>query len=100
MVRPEIANIKLRDGTHPVDHVVSQTEPIKYTIEVEGLAIYSESYDVAKLRKEIKENEQEARENWFRRIKCVVECRSLHGFSACVTRCLLKGHPSSEVGSS
>jgi len=31
---------------------------IKYTIEVEGLAIYSESYDVAKLRKEIKEDEQ------------------------------------------
>lgn len=69
---------------------------IKYTIEVEGLAIYSERYDVAKLRKETKEDEQKARENWFRRLKCVVECRNLHGFSACVTRCLLKGHPSSE----
>ena len=64
---------------------------IKYTIEVEGLAVYSESYDVEKLRREIKENEEEARANWFRRIKCVVECRNLRGFSACLTRCLLDG---------
>ena len=38
----------------------------------------------SKLRKEIKENEQKGRENGFRRIKCVVECRHLRGFSACV----------------
>jgi hypothetical protein len=66
---------------------------IKYTIEVEGLAVYSESYDVEKLRKEIISDEQEAREKWFRRLKCVVECRNLRGFSACVTRCLLDGYP-------
>jgi hypothetical protein len=64
---------------------------IKYTIEVEGLAVYSESYDVEKLRREIKENEEEARANWFRRIKCVVECQNLRDFSACLTRCLLDG---------
>ena len=69
---------------------------IKYTIEVEGLAVYSESYDVEKLRKEIKENEDEARANWFRRIKCVAECRNLRGFSACLTQCLLDGRSFSE----
>ena len=92
---PDVGLTSAADPLDPKYKVV-----IKYTIEVEGLAIYSESYDVEKLRKEIKEDEQEARKNWFRRIKCVVECRNLRGFSACVTRCLLKGHHSAEGGGS
>ena len=64
---------------------------IKYTVEVEGLAVYTESYDVAKLRKELEIDEKTLRENWFRRVKCVIGCRNRRGFSACLTRCLLDG---------
>ncbi|HZC34448.1 MAG TPA: hypothetical protein VE242_02480 [Chthoniobacterales bacterium] len=64
---------------------------IKYTIEVEGLPVYSESYDVAKLRKEMEADEQDIREIWFRRVQCVIRCRNRRGFSACLTRCLLDG---------
>jgi hypothetical protein len=88
---PDVGLTSAADPLDPKYKVV-----IKYTIEVEGLAIYSESYDVEKLRKEIKKDPQEARDNWFRRIKCVTECRSLRGFSACLTRCLLDGHSCSE----
>ena len=67
---------------------------IKYTIEVEGLPVYSESYDVEKLRKEINKDPQEARDNWFRRIKCVT--RPGGRLLSCVTRCFLDGHPCPE----
>ncbi len=46
---------------------------IKYTIEIEGLPVYAESYDAARLRNE------------------VIGCRDRRGFSACLTRCLLDG---------
>ena len=63
---PDVGLTSAADPLDPKYKVV-----IKYTIEVEGLAIYSESYDVEKLRKEIKEDEQ-ARDHWFRRIKSVL----------------------------
>ena len=65
---------------------------IKYSIEVEGLSVYSESYDVDTLAKELEEDEAKAVEIWSRRIKCVVACRKRSGFSSCVTRCLTDGH--------
>lgn len=64
---------------------------IKYSVEVNGLAVYSESYDVKKLEAELKEDEARAAELWARRIKCVVGCRSRSGFSSCLTRCLADG---------
>jgi hypothetical protein len=64
---------------------------IKYTVEVNGLAVYNESYDVDKLAAELEEDEAKAVEIWSRRIKCVAACRKRHGFSACVTRCLTDG---------
>jgi len=89
-------DVGLTSAANPLDP--NYKVVIKYTIEVEGLAIYSESYDVEKLCEEVKKDEQKARENWFRRIKCVVECRNLRGFSACVTRCLINGRPCSAGG--
>jgi hypothetical protein len=65
---------------------------IKYSVEVEGLPVYNESYDVDKLAEELKEDEAKAVEYWSRRIKCVAACRDKGGFSACVTRCLTDGH--------
>jgi hypothetical protein len=64
---------------------------IKYSVEVEGLPVYSESYDVQKLADELKEDEEKVKELWARRIKCVVACRNRRGFSSCVTRCLVDG---------
>lgn len=64
---------------------------IKYVVEVNGLPVYSESYDVDKLRKELAQDEEKAVELWARRIKCVAACRDRHGFSGCVTRCLTDG---------
>ncbi len=65
---------------------------IKYVVEVEGLPVYSETYDVAKLADELAADETKAVELWSRRIKCVVACRNRPGFSSCVTRCLADGH--------
>lgn len=62
---------------------------IRYTVEVDGLPVYTETYDAEKLKKELESDEQTVRENWFRRVKCVVGCRSRRGFSACLTRCRL-----------
>jgi hypothetical protein len=64
---------------------------IKYSVEVNGLPVYNESYDVDKLKQELEEDEEIVARNWLRRIKCVVGCRPRHGFSACVTRCLTDG---------
>lgn len=64
---------------------------IKYSVEVEGLPVYNETYDVAKLAQEIREDEEQSAALWFRRLKCVVACRNRQGFSACLTRCLATG---------
>jgi hypothetical protein len=48
---------------------------IKYSVEVEGLPVYSETYDVDTLAKELKKDEAKSIEIWSRRIKCVAACR-------------------------
>ncbi len=65
---------------------------IKYSVEVEGLPVYNETYDVDTLAKELAEDEAKVVEIWSRRVKCVVACREKRGFSACVTRCLTDGN--------
>ena len=64
---------------------------IKYSVEVEGLPVYSETYDVDTLAKELKKDEAKAVEIWSWRIKCVAACRDRAGFSSCLTRCLSDG---------
>ena len=64
---------------------------IKFTVSVEGLPVYNESYDVDKLAAELEEDRKEALKRWARRIECVVACRHRPGFSACLTRCLADG---------
>ncbi len=65
---------------------------IKYSIEVEGLPVYNESYDVSKLEAELLEDEQRVLALWARRLKCAVACRRNPGFSSSLTRCLADGH--------
>lgn len=69
---------------------------IKYTVEVEGLAVYTETYDLEKVRREIETDVQRIRDVWFRRLTCVIGCRHRRGFSACLTRCLLNDQPCDE----
>jgi hypothetical protein len=64
---------------------------IKFSVEVEGLPVYTETYDADQLARELKEDETKALEIWSRRIRCVAACRQRRGFSGCVTRCLMDG---------
>jgi hypothetical protein len=85
--------------TMPDVGLTSATEPlpknakvvIKYSVEVEGLPVYNESYDAEKLAAELEEDEATTVLLWARRIKCLVGCRKRPGFSACLTRCLNDG---------
>ena len=65
---------------------------IKYSVEVEGLPVYQESYDAGQIAKEIADDAERTRELWFRRLRCVVEARHRPAFSASLTGCLA-GHP-------
>ena len=85
--------------TMPDVGLTTATEPlpkdakvvIKYSVEIEGLPIYQESYDVEKLAAEIKKDRELAKELWFRRVECVVKCRDNEAFSASLTGCLASG---------
>src|SRR6188474_1962693 len=82
-------DVGLFTATKPLDKGMKVV--IKYSVEVEGLPVYSESYDVDTLAEELEKDEAKAVEIWARRIKCVVACRKRSGFSSCVTRCLSDG---------
>jgi hypothetical protein len=64
---------------------------IKYSIEVEGLPVYNESYDVEKLSAELEKDEDRTLQLWARRLRCAVACRDKAGFSSSLTRCLVDG---------
>jgi hypothetical protein len=64
---------------------------IKYSVEVEGLPVYTETYNADQLARELEKDEAKVIEIWARRIKCIAACRRRHGFSGCVTRCLTDG---------
>ncbi len=64
---------------------------IKYSVEVNGLPVYTETYDVKKIQRGLKQGRQAVEQNWLRRIYCAVCCRKRKGFSACLTRCLADG---------
>jgi hypothetical protein len=72
---------------------VSKSLPIiiRYSVEVGGLPVYTESYDVDTLASELKKDEAAALTLWSRRLKCPVESRDRPGFSAALTRCLGDG---------
>lgn len=82
-------NVGLTTFTEPLEE--SAQVSIRYVVEVEGLPVYTELYDVKKIAEELKTSEDEVIRNWIRRIKCVAGCRSRPGFSSCVTRCLAEG---------
>jgi CBS-domain-containing membrane protein len=82
-------DVGLFTATNPVP--TSNQVVVRYSVLVEGLEVYNESYDVDTLARELKENEAKALDRWARRLRCVVACRHKHGFSACLTGCLATG---------
>ncbi len=64
---------------------------IKYSVEVEGLPVYQETYDVDKLAAELTADRSRFKELWVRRVECVVDARKKHAFSASLTGCLADG---------
>ncbi len=64
---------------------------IKYSVEVEGLPVYNESYDVRTLADELVQDRDRALQLWARRVTCPVACIDRPGFSAAITRCLTDG---------
>jgi len=82
-------DVGLTTNTEPLDPKYKVV--IKYSVEVEGLPVYQESYDVAELAKELEEDEDKVAKLWLRRIKCVVAARDRPMFSARVTNCLMTG---------
>lgn len=82
-------DVGLFTATEPLSK--SMKVVIKFSVEVEGLPVYSETYDVRTIASELKKDEAKAVELWSRRIKCVVACRDRPGFSSCLTRCLADG---------
>jgi hypothetical protein len=82
-------DVGLTTATEPLDPKYKVV--IKYSVEVEGLPVYNESYDVDKLAKELAEDEKKVAKLWLRRLKCATECRHREAFSASLTRCLADG---------
>lgn len=80
-------------GLFTASEPVFKTTPvvIRYSVEVGGLPVYTESYDVDTLAVELEMDEAKALRLWERRLKCVVEARGRAGFSAALTRCLADG---------
>lgn len=64
---------------------------IRYSVEVNGLQVYNESYDVDTVAAELRKNEADVVRQWVRRLKCAAGCRRRGGFSAWLTRCLIDG---------
>ena len=64
---------------------------IKYTVEVSGLPVYSETYDAEKIAKELRSDRKQVSELWLRRLEAVVSCRHKPRFSASLTAFLADG---------
>src|SRR5262245_1483868 len=70
LIRPDVS---LFTGTKPV----AKDTPviIRYSVEVGGLQVYNESYDVDDLAKEVKNDREKALALWSRRLLCPIEAR-------------------------
>jgi len=74
------------------DPVPPETEiSIRYTVEVGGLPVYTELYDVRKLASELEVDREGAIEAWTRRLEAPVLARHESEFSAQVTAHIHRG---------
>jgi hypothetical protein len=84
---PDVGLFTAPEPVSPATPVV-----IKFSVEVGGLTVFQESYDVDLLRHELDLAPDRTLAFWARRLKCVASARGRPGFSAAVTRCLVDGH--------
>lgn len=84
-------DVGLTTATEPLDPKYRVV--IKYSVEVEGLPVYNESYDVAKITEELSADEAQVTRYWMRRLKAVVHARDQPAFSATLTHALAHGVP-------
>ena len=82
-------DVGLTTATEPVPPDEKVT--MKYTVEVDPLPVYSETYDVATIAAEIASDREQVKELWMRRLEAVVHSRDKPGFSASVTAYLAEG---------
>jgi hypothetical protein len=82
-------DVGLTTATEPVPPDEKVT--IKYSVQVGGLAVYSETYDVEKIAAEIASNREQVKELWMRRLEAVVQSRAKPRFSASLTATLADG---------
>jgi hypothetical protein len=82
-------DVGLTTATEPLDP--SYRVVIKYSVEVEGLPVYNESYDVRKLAQELEEDSALVEKLWLRRLHAAVEARHENAFSATLTGKLATG---------
>ena len=61
---------------------------IKYSVQVDGLPVCREPYDLDKLAAELSVDGSKFQELWLRRVECVGRARDQHAFSASLTGCL------------
>ena len=82
-------DVGLTTATEPLDP--NYRVIIKYSVEVEGLPVYTETYDVNKIAEEISKDSAGIADLWFRRLQCVINARHKPAFSARLTSCLADG---------
>lgn len=64
---------------------------IRYSVEIEGLPVYQETYDADKLVSELKKDRESFKELWLRRVEGVAKARHSPEFSATLTRHIARG---------
>jgi hypothetical protein len=82
-------DVGLTTATEPLDP--SYRVVIKYSIEVEGLPVYNETYDVKTLAGELETDSKLTEKLWLRRLHAAVEARKEPAFSATLTTKLATG---------
>lgn len=83
---PDVGLFSATDPLPPNAKVI-----IKYSVEVEGLPVYNETYDAAKIAEDLSKDQARAEAIWCRRLHAVVCCRDRPKFSSCLTTYLADG---------
>jgi hypothetical protein len=76
-------NVGLLSASEPVPP--ETTVSIRYVVEVGGLPVYTELYDVDTLREDLASDKEKTLEAWKRRLEAPVLARDKAAFSARVT---------------
>ncbi|HSI83309.1 MAG: hypothetical protein ACAI35_08265 [Candidatus Methylacidiphilales bacterium] len=83
---PNVGLLEASEPLSPKNRVV-----IRFSVEVDELPVYNESYDVDKLLQELRDQPEETLKRWSWRLLSAAYARDKEGFSACLTRGLVDG---------